>query len=173
MNFERCVNTYFAQNDIICGRCHRRIGNIETSNDIGTYVRLTDVRMMEQKPMEFGYFNESTRISVRQVEMNNNLKRKSSFDECPLPEKRIKYNNSDPIVLMRVFVPINDLHDDILLMDFDADEVFQEIDLFEGSFELEDIMMGHNPMLFNSEGSVAEFYEGAVELNHGSYTPSG
>lgn len=93
----------------------------------------------------------SAQISTRLVGMSNNLKRKSSLDDCLVPEKRVKFDCGDPICLMRVIVTPTELYDDISLLDFNADDVFQDIGMFEGLIDIDDLlplMFGPNPMQY-------------------------
>lgn len=176
VNFEKCVNIYFARENVVCGQCHRKIGSLKISSNIGIYINLYNVRLIEQKQMKVKLSEGSVQMSSRLVGISNNLKRKSSLEECPVPEKRMKFNNLEPIVLMRVATIPTDIYDEISLMDFDADEIFQEIGMFEGPIEIDDLMgtmFGPNPIFYTNTHETNDFGDTESDNSFEPYTPPG
>lgn len=138
-------------------QCDTVIGRVVGADSLGLYVKLYNVRLIENRPITIPTEDEGFTLVSECQEIPNHLKRKADYgnEVCELASKYIKPNDDEPIVLMRVLVQSDTselLDSQLRLPDFDFNDNFSDVDEIDTTnVDIDDIFpfMTENSALVN------------------------
>lgn len=161
--FADCTNCALDDDYILCMQCETIVGRVVGADFRGIYVKLYNIRLIENRPITVPIENEHVTLVSERQEISNHLKRKMdcSDDDCGLALKYVRPNDVGPIVLMRVSVQPEqpeELDYQLRLPEFDINDGFSDItEIDMTDIDMDDIIpfMHDNSALINMNSTAS------------------